>query len=672
MRIFDLWLDESGDFNGDDKKVARGYNPSFIGGVLVEKGKLSQNQVNQMIKSESFHCRDIHDEEGWREQFSIFRKITEMDLKIVLFSNEECITILDSTTTYKNIMVEGILKLIKYLKAKYGEIRLEILLDKRRDTTQEQKTYIDSMDYIKSIAEKIVLRERSVSGDDFIIEDGSAEKNKFLMVADIVCNTIMTRKSRKFLEEEWKYIDGIYHCEDKTKKFAVLQDAIEASFYDLMSAGQMGEAVAVLCQSRNDEILKKCFGVVDENLHEMPDTDIEFHFEFIKLLIQYDLNIERDYVNLTYLIDNLLKYFLPVLCNHFADNLLKKMELEIKFFMLTLYTHMGDVIKAEACIRECDTLIMGLEDKWELLEYRIKYSHRRFINTINMFDFNQALQEVETLVKRCRTLKDAIEVLVEEREIKFVELAKALGSQVQIYTFLLRDHPTMYEKAVEISDAAISEFDKEADKERQYLYRSQLETEKQEFDNALRYLYKANALSEEAQLKDLAKKAENNVPYGFSAYIRLMAEGTVCGWKRAENMYDLISKSHVLPNIMKKPDEECDHPYEIILWKWGSYELNNGMSAAGRKKLEKAVNICFQKDTLTLDFIGMAILLEEYAFVLRECPKEQREVLRKVKKKYEDLYRRELPESMLSIYQDIQFDNADWNYFYRLSRKITY
>lgn len=675
---FDLWLDESGDFNNDSKKVKNGYNPSLIGGVLIEKGKLSESQVKGIIGTETFHCKDMHTSAEIEEQFIRFKKIAEKDLKIVIFNNEECIMILDNNITYQNIMAEGILQLLGHLKTIYVDVKLNIFLDRRRDTTKAEKTYVDVGEYIKKIEEKIVLEDNGISREDFTIRDGSGTSNKDLMIADIVCNTILTRNSKKFSDNGYsEYINKVYNDKDKTIVFTVLQHVLEKEFNKLMGTGRLGEAVAVLCQSDDKKIIAKCMEKVDSSLMEMKSYDIDFHYKFIELFIKYSLDINRNYKRCIILLENLLEYFLPVLRSRAGSGISDRFEMDIKFYMLTLYTHMGDIKNAIKCIENCDKYIASLENNWKTIEYRFQYSNRKIVNRINMFDFGRALQESEELVEKCNNIKEAIELWAEDgAKIKFDELAKALGSQVQIYTFMLREQPGLYEEAVKISDAAIGEFGTEKDIQRQYTYRSQLETEKKEYDNALKYLFKANGLPEDASIKELAVKTEENSSYNHSAYIRLMAEGTLQGWDKSREMYGIISKSRIINDILEKMEKQDEkviqHPYEIILWKWGSYETENNMLSAGMEKMEKAAMICFQNEELTLHFIGLAILFELYAAALKYSLKNQKGILKKLKKNYNHVYGMELPESMENIFKNINFNDGSWEYFYNLSRKITY
>ena len=47
MREYELWLDESGDFEPDSQTHKKRY-PSMVGGVLIEKGRLSDNEIHRL------------------------------------------------------------------------------------------------------------------------------------------------------------------------------------------------------------------------------------------------------------------------------------------------------------------------------------------------------------------------------------------------------------------------------------------------------------------------------------------------------------------------------------------------------------------------------------------------------------------------------------------------
>ena len=126
MKIFNLWLDESGDFRNDDKKK-KNELPSLVGGILTEGGSFSDQAVQSILPEEgTYHSVERND------QLDRFRRIREKlfvnrNNRFVVFNNQECVMIVDNNLTYLNIIAEGILQLIKDLKTRYGNIRLNIL-----------------------------------------------------------------------------------------------------------------------------------------------------------------------------------------------------------------------------------------------------------------------------------------------------------------------------------------------------------------------------------------------------------------------------------------------------------------------------------------------------------------------------------------------------------------
>ena len=132
MKYFELWLDESGDFEKDAEKIKKGFNCSFVGGILAEKGAITNNDINLLIQNDFFHCCENNEK---TEQFEIFKKITALNCRFVIFNNTECIYTVDNNLTYQNIICEGIVRLLKTLKGMYGDIHVDIIIANRVDTT---------------------------------------------------------------------------------------------------------------------------------------------------------------------------------------------------------------------------------------------------------------------------------------------------------------------------------------------------------------------------------------------------------------------------------------------------------------------------------------------------------------------------------------------------------
>lgn len=137
---FELWLDESGDFENDAKAVNAGKKPSLIGGLLVKKGTFSEVAINTVIP-ESFHATKEKNPVIVARKFKSICDIIfkDADNRFVVFNNEEKILILDNNLTYQNILIEGIVKLLNWMKIEYQHFHLDMIIANRVDTTTGRK-----------------------------------------------------------------------------------------------------------------------------------------------------------------------------------------------------------------------------------------------------------------------------------------------------------------------------------------------------------------------------------------------------------------------------------------------------------------------------------------------------------------------------------------------------
>lgn len=271
-------------------------------------------------------------------------------------------------------------------------------------------------------------------------------------------------------------------------------------------------------------------------------------------------------------------------------------------------------------------------------------------------------------VEKCKEIKELFS-LVSSDNNSYIELGKALGTRLQIRTFQLRRNPKLYEMCKKDSDDAIKEFNDIEDKERQYLYRVQLETEHGDYNEVLRYLKMALELPAEASMKAMCCEIENRSEFYLCAYVRLMSESA---GKRdlSEEMYLDLSRTSCIQDVDKK--DRLYHPYEIILWKYACYCAKNGMANAASKYYEKAVNACCETDDITLNVIGMGILFEEHAFIIANNAKELTAHNRGMIKKWNKLKAIDNQDILGTLFSEIDFSSTDSDYYKELSQRITY
>lgn len=690
-KFFKLWLDESGDFKNDRAKVKKGLNPSLIGGFLTEADVFGKGEVERIFpKEEDTDRQDFHATEA--KPAEVFEKFSQIEKKAdeirkkekfgryVSFTNTECIMVIDDSITYQNIMAEGIMKVICDLKSSFGDIKLDVLIASRKNNRiyGDGQKVVTLQEYEQKLKEKIIMAgiHHEIKESEWTLEIASArdlkglgiKADKRLMVADIICNCFLT-KTTKFQGERSQFIESIYEDKEKTWNYPVLLASIENQFKELMSANRLGEAVAVLCQCDHPRVIEACMKTVQERIQNMQYKDIEMQYSFLKALFEHDLNYQGAYAQCEKILKNLLSYFVPAL---HGEEIANRLTFDLNFYLLTVYTHMGNVTAARQAEEACDEAFSKLPVNWDWINLKMKYENRKIINRINLFDYTGAKAMNEGLVKECKDMKALLTLYKED--IKYDELGKALGTQVQIETSLFRllgkDYNN-YKAAAAHSDEAVHEFISHSDICRQYLYRVQLETEAGQYDRAYKYLCLANGLKENAPLNELKKELEKeNRIYSVCAYVRLMAEGKLGEWEMADEMYKVLTQMNVLPELTEG-NEMKEHPEEIIFWKCASYKA----LAFGNisEYYKNAIEICFGEEDLTLNIIGLAIEFERYAFALKfEDKKEAGQYRKSLRKKYEKLYQGNLPASMKDVFGNVSFDRKEWDYYFDLSRKVTY
>jgi tetratricopeptide (TPR) repeat protein len=214
----------------------------------------------------------------------------------------------------------------------------------------------------------------------------------------------------------------------------------------------------------------------------------------------------------------------------------------------------------------------------------------------------------------------------------------------------------------------VSDFILIYDKQRQYLYRTHLETEHGDYKEALRFLKMSAALSSDSELRDLLNEVIQSSVFGVSAYVKLMAEAE--DWETSKEMFKVLSNSSYIQGIEKK--QKHYHPEQIILWKYAYYCVNNDMMNAAIKYYEKAFDSCFLDDDITLKAIGIGIGFEFLAMAIRENRKEVSSLKRQIRKRWEKIKEEDNLGILDNLFGCVDFDQNKYDYYLLLSKNVTY
>ena len=316
-------------------------------------------------------------------------------------------------------------------------------------------------------------------------------------------------------------------------------------------------------------------------------------------------------------------------------------------------------------------MLPKLLQTWKNTDKILKYQNRKLVHRMNTFEFEDAYQEFEQKREKMREIVEFMSV-VNDKEIKYAEYAKYLGTGVQLLQFQLRNHTELYEKARLLSDEAIEAFGDLASKNRQYQYRVLVETDAKQFQVALGFLKKS--LGKEESISDEEMFAEIGTnPFSNMHLLRLVSEGLLHGWEQADALFQMITKQGNINELID--NNKTEHPYEIIAWKYATCwsVKGNSNSKAAMKYYDKAIEASFvADDEYTLWLIGYAILLEKYAFSIKIQDKNLGNMKKELIKYANKIQKSDMPETMKEIFGDIDYENPNGEYYYGLSRRITY
>ena len=696
MKKFQLWLDESGDFKRE-KDFTK--NPSLVGGVLVEEGQLSEREIKNILNKDYVHSNEIQKELFGDFATQVLNDIKNNNGELIIFENQERLQIVDGSITYLNILSEGIIQLLQLLAAQYGHVHLDILIAVRLNMERQDLNpgeIIKEEEYILRLEEKIImgLARRTLSNNrnwSWSIKMGSARKDQRLMLADVVCNSYLTRNSRKFNDSHREVLNSLY--KDKYC-FTVFEKSTVSYIKRLLGEGAIGEAIFEIYASEENLNKEEFLKIILDRLSMMDDGAIRTQLLNINIRIESLIKIDNNLKKSREILWSIQEELIPLMRERKIN--IGIFSLDIYLYLLTVYTHEGKVGLAEKQISLCQEGIKNLANRWESIDYYFMFKIRQAVHENNIFDFHSALNnmnEMETTIDETLGLFPLAQGIGKIcTEIKSDLMGKVLGTKLQSRTFMIRSDPSQLNRAREDSDKAISEFMSSSDIMRQYQYRSMIECEGKNYSSAVNYLCKSMEVDytdEDSAIKLLNIIIEKPLIvrlYSLMHYVRIMAEAKIGGEDNiSDTMFAAWNKLRLSnSDIILKPKNS--HPYEIILWKMGTYMGRSGNISAAIKYYDDAIRICNNtSEELTLRGIGLGIMAEKASLLGKETGKYNKEFnssSREFLNNYNQFMESNLPKAMEKYFENwkesinqiknVKDNEEKSNILWDISRKITY
>ena len=520
VRKYTLYLDESGDFDRDLEVSWK--NECLVGGLLLGEGRpLREERAKEIVAGawkkaypeearrsvEALFTKAAHATELKENKARIVRSVLEEAQRygeFVIFENYQKTRIVNSTLTYVNIMVDGIIQLTGRLAAEQpgDKVKMEVIAGFRKDTTipvtfDRTEGYIRKEEFIERIRERLSLarvKNHLLSGGnaEILFRCDDDKENPFLVLCDYICNFYITRTAAIYRESYdgrlslGEYLLGKYR---ECNRFSLQGDAERERVAGYINGQNYDVALYDICtgiveREENVSRVLKAFVCLPEKARE----------NYLRSLGNYFNNLIGGERNLT-LGEKALEHGEKI-----AEMLRKAGKEDIRFsldlvlYRLAVCNHLGRLGEMETAFGRCRELLQRALTRTEYLDYAFLYYNRYAVYLTDTF----RAEEAEELLKQAESRFEAYELITEDlpglaisgEKIRSEQLGRLLGTRVQCLRYLLSQGKCTYEEAVQVSHRAVENFRTDSDRRRQYQYRGQIEAVRGDYEKALSFLCK--------------------------------------------------------------------------------------------------------------------------------------------------------------------------------------
>ena len=585
------------------------------------------------------------------------RACSNKGIRLVEFKNMKGLDIVNSNTTYLNVLTEGIIQLvIELLVVTKGKVHLDIIYAERSG--------IKISEYTERLKERLILQfaafpQHAKNRFTYTIKCGSAKKDNVLMLADAVCSAL--RGFSNLFSKEEREIIRILKNRPRGLRYSVLEN----------KAWQKIEAFLV--DNRLADFVYHWYIRVDD------DPALKEHEEkFKEIVIEKFKTGSPNFIRsqcklLSQIIDSIIserKYNVAnTVMDHFFDDLFPLLEqagVEVKrhlfdlhFYRLTTCTHQGAVALGNREMQICDELLKKIEWNYEDFEYLLSYKLRKVEQQKNAFDFKGALETLngmEMLLKESLKVISMIDDLEEfTKNIKSKMLGKVLGSKVAVESYLLEEMPELKEQILHDSDQAIQQFAERSDIARQYQTRAMAEYRLGNYENAVKALQEAAGVADDELITLVRNFKENRDEFGLMHYANIMALATADGLQLGKEMNETWEQENVTDLVN---DLEVIYPKYVILWRVATTRCNLGAGVKAEFYYKLAMDEVLKDINVPTVYAAGLAIEAEYNGILHGKEKE----LELLNIRYNKLMESDIPQSMRDYFKgwdELRFGKDD-------------
>lgn len=651
---FEFYIDESGSFMDDiPEKMQHPEEMSLVGGYLYDPAIITNDYITAILPHKVHCCQEYK-----KYYIDALEKVYLDGGRFVVFENKERIKVVNGDVTYLNIISEGLVQLLSYLPLVYPNEKVDVrIVVATRKAMSGGTGIIQYKEYITRLSEKLfmAIHRSKAAICDYRLDFEDARYSKRHDLADIVCNTYMTRNRRnKFSDEDRARISEVFNS---NYIFSVFEDATIGYLKQLLSETRYSEMMYQICT------LPKLTGVTDlrnrllMQIIKSSSTERKAYFSYISLQIGL-YNNRRMFSEGIRFAENYKQY---ILCPLLDFDKIPRSEInfwifDTDFFILTMYDHIGNASMCEKYLEACNSNISSINHSWEHIDYYFAYRIRELNCLMGRFDFDSVIRKANNLIDIFSSAKDLFGMIETydgtTNTLQSELLGKVYGVKLEAYINCLVQRPNLFDEALEISTRAIGEFVTPSDFQRQYQYRCSLMLTAKKNTEALQCLLRSYNLN----------ITDDRV---FDKFIELAYTGRSASdafalWHYTNVMVAMEEEGNSIGSKMKKAmndNRACDnelrdtgktgYPWNMVLWnisKW--FRLTGSLSAADGY-YQRALSITRScPDQVTMYSFGICMIADMLLWQLKNGKQGKNNIQKEILRTLKEFQNMAIPESM--------------------------
>ncbi|MTB64578.1 hypothetical protein GGG87_06180 [Streptococcus sp. zg-86] len=639
MKQFQLWLDESGCF--DETSDSRDLY-SFVGGVLVETEKSSQIDLKTFLSSKEYNHAMTLDMKAKKEyvipKLLDFKKYT--DARYIFFENIEYYGNGDNRLLYLQVLSEGLLQLTQLLEAKYGPIKLAIIIASRLAQKGDEKlVHITEEEYVRCFRKLLHDKQER---NEFTVHESTqvqfhlerATKSLPLILADFASNTRRMYYRKKFKDRDSKASLSILFEDAYT--FSMSELSSDTKIRILLGQNDLSEAIMEVFTSQNMTGLqqKEYLKLILERMSHLSYRLIKSQIRQLTAEILAYSARQDNYDEASSLLKQIETQLIPLL--KVQKYPYEVLEYEILLQLSDMYLRSGQLVEVVTVLTQLKEVVQLSENSLENIFLFYRMREKLAVFYIDSYQFSTAIQLMSEMRESFEGLMTNL-LTYPMIQTNFSTLKSEYYGDVlcmEIYARLFRNQLLFEEIDFlrELSDTALQQYPLfHGELERHLQYRSRIEQKEGNIPEAIYWLMRAidetYCFSETINQKELKRfwdtiyTQETAISQLFYLmyYSLILAQAMIEKSDWADCLYSSLAE-HPIFQLIQKEKKNTDihllqasslyyHPLDIIYWNLAEYHRAKGQVKESFSYYDQAIMICSRKKgTLTLQLRLVAIL----------------------------------------------------------------